>query len=164
MDLEWKFNLFSWPKRSASCLCLWHCYCCSVSKSCPTLQSQGVQHTPCPSLSPGVCSDSCPLSQWRHPNISFCLLFSSCPQSFPASGTFPWPKYWSFSFSINPSNEYSRLIFFRMDWFDLAVQEALKSLLQHHSLKASILQHSTFFLVQLSHAYMTSGKITALTI
>ena len=70
-----------------------------------------------------------------------------------------WPKYWSFSFSISPSNEYSGLISFRMDWLDLlAVQETLKSLLQHYSSKASILQHSAFFTVQLSHLYMTTGK------
>ena len=75
-----------------------------------------------------------------------------------------WPKYWSFNFSINPSNEYSGLISFRMDWFNfLAVQRTLKSLLQHHSSKASILQHSAFFIVQLSHPYMTPGKTIALT-
>ena len=75
-----------------------------------------------------------------------------------------WPKYWSFSFSISPSNEYSGLISYRMDWLDLlAVQGTLKSLLQHHSSKASILQRSAFFIVQLSHPYMTTGKTTALT-
>ena len=75
-----------------------------------------------------------------------------------------WPKYWSFSFSISPSNEYSGLISFRMDWLDLlAVQVTLKSLLQHHSLRASIPQHSAFFIVQLSHPYMTIGKTIALT-
>ena len=75
-----------------------------------------------------------------------------------------WPKYWSFSFSISPSNEYSGLISFSMDWLDLlAVQETLKSLLQHHSSKASILWHSAFFVVQLSHPYITSGKTIALT-
>ena len=75
-----------------------------------------------------------------------------------------WPKYWSFSFSISPSNEYSGLISLRMDWFDLlAVQVTLKSLLQHHSSEASILQHSAFFMVQLSHSYMTTGKTIALT-
>ena len=74
-----------------------------------------------------------------------------------------WSKYWSFNFSISPSNEYSGLISFRMDWLDLlAVQRTLKSLLQHHSLKASILQCSAFFIVQLSHPYMTTGKTTAL--
>ena len=75
-----------------------------------------------------------------------------------------WPKYWSFSFSINPSNEYSGLISFRMDWLDLlAVHGTLKSLLQHHRSKASILRHSVFFVVQLSHPYMTTGKTKALT-
>ena len=75
------------------------------------------------------------------------------------------PKYWSFSFSISPSNEYSRLLSFRIEWFDLlAVQGTLKSLFQHHSSKASVLQHSAFFMVQLSHPYMTTGKTIALTI
>ena len=75
-----------------------------------------------------------------------------------------WPKYWSFSFSFNPSNEYSALISFRMDWLDLlAVQGTLKSLLQHHTSKASILQCLAFFIVQLSHPYMTTGKTIALT-
>ena len=76
-----------------------------------------------------------------------------------------WPKYWSFSFSISPSKEYSGLISFRTDWFELhAVKGTLKSLLQHHSSKASILQHSTFFMVQLSHPYMSTRKTIALTI
>ena len=75
-----------------------------------------------------------------------------------------WPNYWSFSFSISPSDEYSGLIFFRIDWLDLlAVQGTLKSLLQHHSSKASILWHSAFFIVQLSHSYMTTGKTITLT-
>ena len=75
-----------------------------------------------------------------------------------------WPKYWRFSFSINPHNKYSGLIAFRIDWFDLlAVQGTLKSLLQHHNSKASILRHSAFFIVQLSHPYMTTGKTIALT-
>ena len=75
-----------------------------------------------------------------------------------------WPKHWSFSFSISPSNEYSGLISFRMNWFDLlAVQGTLKSLIQHHSSKASILRHSAFFIVQVSHPYMTTGKTIALT-
>ena len=95
----------------------------------------------------------------------------SCLQSFPASGSFlmswfciMWPKYWSFSFSISPSNEYLGLISFRIDWLDLlAVQGTLKSLLQHHSSKASILRRSAFFIVQLSHPYMTTGKIIVLT-
>ena len=119
-----------------------------------------------------VYSNSCQLSQWCHPTISSSVVpFSSCLQYFPASGSFwmsvlhiRWPKYWSFSFSISPSNEHSGLISFRMDWMDLlAVQGTLKSLLQHHSSKASILWCSTFFTVQLSHPYMTTGKTIALT-
>ena len=94
------------------------------------------------------------------------------PSIFPSIRIFPtesilcirWPKYWSFSFSISPSNEYSGLISFRMDWLDLlAVLGTLKSLLQHHSSKASILQRSAFFTVQFSHPYMTTGKTTTLT-
>ena len=104
-------------------------------------------------------------------HLILCRPFSSCPQSLPASETFPmtqlcmrWPKYWSFSFSVIPSNEHSGLISFRMDWLDLlAVQGTLKSLLQHYSSKTSILQHSAFFMVQLSHPCMTTGKIIALT-
>ena len=76
-----------------------------------------------------------------------------------------WPKYWSFSFSISPSNEYSELVSFRIDWFDLlAVQRTVKTLLQHHSSRASILWHSAFFMVQISHPYMTTGKTIALTL
>ena len=98
------------------------------------------------------------------------LLFP--PSTFPRIRVFSnesilhirWPKYWRFSFSISPSNEYSGLISFRMDWLDiLAFQGTLKSLFQHHSSKALILQHSAFFIVQLSHQYMTTGKTTALT-
>ena len=94
------------------------------------------------------------------------------PSNFPSIRVFAnesvlcirWPKYWSFSFSISPSNDYSGLIFFRMDWLDfLEVQGTLKSLLQHHSSKASILQCSAFFTVQISHPYMTTGKTIALT-
>ena len=104
---------------------------------------------------------------------SSAALFSFCLQSFPNIRVFSddsafyirWPKCWSFSFSINPSSKYSGLIFFRIDWFDLlAVQGTLKSLLQYHSSKASILWHSAFFMVQLSHPYMTTGKTLALTI
>ena len=112
---------------------------------------------------------------FRSPTISSSVIpFSSCLQTFPASGSFfsnesvlciRWPKYWSFSFSVSPSKECSGLIPFRIDWFDLlAVQGTLKSLLQHHSSKASILQCSAFFIVQLSHPCMTTGKTIALTI
>ena len=130
----------------------------------------GLQHArpPCPSPSPKVCPSSCPLHQWCHPAILFSdTSFSFCPQSFSASGTFPksaisikWPKYWSFSFSL--SNEYSGLVSFKIDWLDLlAVQGTLRSLLQDHSSKASILQLSAFFTVQLS---IWVGKTIALTI
>ena len=93
------------------------------------------------------------------------LIFPSIRVFFNESGLhIRWPKYWSFSFSISPSNAYSGLISFRMDWLDLlAVQGTLNSLLQHHSSKASILLHSAFFLVQFSHLYMTTGKTIALT-
>ena len=127
-----------------------------------------------PPLFPGVCSKSCPLSGRYYLTIPFsATLFSFCLQFFPASGSFPmsWlfasgsQSYWSFSFSISPSNEYSGLISLKIDWFDLlAAQGTLKSLLQHHNLKASILQCSAFFRVQLPHPYMTTGKTTALTI
>src|SRR5574341_1484264 len=105
--------------------------------------------------------------------MSYVLIpYSSHLQSFPASGSFSnksvlhirWPKYWSLSFSISPSNEYSGLISFRMDWLGLlAVQGTLKSLLQHHSSKASIIQCSAFFIVQLSYPYMTIEKTITLT-
>ena len=122
-----------------------------------------LQHTrpPTPSPTPRVYPNSCPSNRWCHPTISSSVIpFSSCPQSFPASGSYEsglrirWPKYWSFSFNITPSNEHLGLISFRMDWLDLlAVQGTLKSLLQHHSLKATILPCSAFFIVQLSHPY-----------
>ena len=139
------------------------------------LQPHGLQHArlPCPSPTPKSCSNSCPLSQWCHPTISSSVVpFSSRLQSFPASGSFSsesvlcirWPKYWSFNISISPSNEYSGLISFRMDWFDhLAIQGTPNSLLQHQSSKPSILQCSAFFIVHLWHPYMTTGKTIALT-
>ena len=105
-------------------------------------------------------------------HLILCHPFLFLPSIFPSIRDFSneshlcirWPKYWSFSFSISPSNECSGLISFRMDWLDLlAVQGTLKSLLQHHSSKASILQCSVFFIVQLSHPYMTTGKTLALT-
>ena len=104
--------------------------------------------------------------------LILCCPLLLLPSIFPSIRVFAnesvlriqWPKYWSFSFNISPSNEYSGLISFRMDWLDLlAVQGAIKSLLQHHSSKASILQCSAFFIVQLSHPYMTTGKTIALT-
>ena len=138
-----------------------------------SLWPHGLQHTrlPCPSSTPGGCSNSCPLSQWCHPTISSSVtLFSSCLQSFPASGSFPVSQLFAscgqrFSFSMSPSSEYSGLISFRIDWFYLlAIQGTLKSLLQHHNLKASILWWSAFFMIQSSYPYMTTGKTIALTI
>ena len=105
-------------------------------------------------------------------HLILCRLLLLLPSIFPSMRVFSnestlrirWPKYWSFSFNISPSNEYSGLISFRMDWLDLlVVQGTLKSLLQHHSSKASIFWHSAFFTVQLSHPYMTTGKTIALT-
>jgi len=133
--------------------------------SCPVMSSSlwphGLQHArpPCPSPSPRIFPCSCSLYQWCHPAISSSdALFSFCPQIFPSIRVFSnesaahirWWKYWSFSFSISPSNEYSGFISFKIDWFYLAVQRTFRSLLQHHSLKASILWCSTFFMVQLS--------------
>ena len=105
-------------------------------------------------------------------HLILCRPLLLLPSIFPSIRVFSnesalhisWPKYWSFSFNISPSNEHSQLISFRMDWLDLLeVQGTLKSLLQHHSSKASILWHSTFFILQLSHPYMTTGKTIALT-
>ena len=137
------------------------------------MRPHGLQHARllCPSPTPAACSNSHP-SSWRcHHHLILCcpLLLLSI---FPSIRVFSnesvlhirWPKYWGFSFSISPSNEYSGLIYFRMDWLDLlAVQGTLKSILQHHSSKASICWHSAFFTVQLSHPYMTTGKTIALT-
>ena len=138
-----------------------------------SLQPHESQHArpPCPLPAPRVHSNSCPLSRWCHPAISAShpLLLPPIPPSirvFSNESTFRmgWPKYCSFSFSISPSNEHPGLISFRMDCLDLlAVQGPLKSLLQHHSSKASILWCSAFFTVQLSHPYMTTGKTIALT-
>ena len=143
---------------------------CSVVSN--SLQLHGLQHTrpPCPSPTPGVYSNYCPLSWWYHPTIlSSVVPFSSCLLSFhrvfskDSALRIRWPKYWSFSFSISPSNEHSGLTSFRMGWLDLlTVQGTLKSLLQPHSSKPSILWRSAFFMVQFSHPYMTTGKTIAL--
>ena len=128
---------------------------------------------PCPTSTPGVYSNSRPFSQWCHPTISssVCPLLL-LPSIFPSIRVFSnesavcimWPKYWSFSFNISPSSEHPGLISFKMDWLDLlAVQGTFKSLPQCHNSKASILQSSAFFTVQLSHPYMTTGKTIALT-
>ena len=147
-------------------------FCCSVVSD--SLQPHESQHArpPCPSPTPGVYSNSCPSSWWCHPAISSCRPLLLLPPIPPSIRVFSnestlcmrWPKCWSFSFSISPSNEHPELISFRMDWLDLlAVQGTLKSLLQHHSSKASSFQPSAIFTVQRSHPYMTTGKTIALT-
>ena len=154
----------------------------SVSTSLLLLSHQGTfssatlrtQHArpPRPSPSPGASADSCPLSRWCHSTSSSSVVpFSPTFNLSQHQGFFlnesalriRCPKYWNFSFNISPSNKHSGLIF-RMDWLDLlAVQGTLKSLVQHHSSKASILPCSAFFIVQLSHPYMSTGKTIALT-
>ena len=142
----------------------------SVVSDC--LWPHGQQHArpPCPSSTPRVYPNSCPLMPPSY--FILCRPLLLPPSIFPSIRFFSnesvlrirWPKYWSFSFNISPSNEYLGLISFRMDWLDLlAVQGTLKSLLQHHSSKASILWCSAFFMVQLTHPYMTTGKTIALT-
>ena len=134
------------------------------------LQPHGLQHTrlPCPSPTPRACSNSCPSSWWSHPTTSSSVvLFSSRLQPFPASGSFPMSQFFTSggqSILASASASVLSVISFRIDWFNLlAVQGTLKSFLQHHSPKASILHCSAFFMVQFSHPYMTTGKIIALT-
>ena len=150
------------------------CCCCPVVQSCPTLSDPmdcsmpvlPVLHYLLEFSQTDVIESMTPSN-----HLILCCPLLFLPSIFPSIRIFSneldfhirWAKYWSFSFSISPSNEYSGLIPFRIDWFDLAVQRTLKSLLQHHSSKASILQHSAFFMVQLSHPYMTTGKTIALT-
>ena len=144
----------------------------SVAQSCPTLQPHGPQHTrpPVHHQLPEFTQTMSIESVVPSNDLILCCPFLLLPSTFPSIRVFSnesalpirWPKYWSFSFNISPSNEYSGLISFRMDWLDLlAVQGTLKSLLQHRSSKASILWHSAFFTVQLSHPYMTTGKTIA---
>ena len=149
-------------------------YCCSVGKSClfatpwTTAHRASLSFTIFLSLLKLMSVESVMASNHLIPCHPLLLL----PSIFPSIRVFPnelalcirWPKYWSFSFHICPSYEYSRLIFFTIDWLDLlAVQGTLKCLLQHHRSKASILWHSIFYMVQISHPYMTTGKIIALT-
>ena len=149
--------------------------CCSVTKSCLTLCNPMNYSTPSSSdlhyfLKFAKIHVVEPMMPSNHLTLCYPLLL---PSMFPSIRAFSsesalhikQPKYWSISFSISPSTEYSGLIFFKIDWFDcLIVQGTLKSLLQHHSLKASFLCHTAFFMVQLSHPYMTTGKTIALTI
>ena len=156
-----------------ACLNIYTFCCCSVAKSCLTLCN------PVDCSMPGFPLFHCLLefaqihateSVMPSNHLILCCPLFLMPSIFPSIRVFfnksvlhiRWPKYWSFSFSISPSNEYSGLISFRIDWFDLlAVQGTLKCL-QHHSSKASIIQHTAFFLVQLLHPYMTTGKTIAL--
>ena len=145
------------------------CYC-SVTQSCVTLPPPGLQHTrlPCPSPSPGACSNSCPLSQWCHPTILFSVIpFSSCLQPFPASESFPTSRLFaSGGQSIGASASASVLPMNIQGWFPLGLTSLIclqserlsRVFLKHCSSKTSILQHSAFFMVQLSHPYMTTGK------
>ena len=142
-----------------------------------SLQPHELQHArpPCPSPTPGACSNSCPFSWWCHPTIlsPSAVPFSSCLQPLPASGSFPMSQLFASSGqSIGVSASASVLPMNIQDWFPLGltglislrVQGTLKSPLQHHSLKASVLRHSAFFMVQLSHPYITTGETIALTI
>ena len=146
----------------------------SITQSCLTLRPHGLQHTRFPVHHQLLELAKLMSSELVMPSnhLILCCPLLLLTSIFPSIRVFSngsvlhirWPKYWSFSFSISPSNEYSGLISFRMDWLDLhAVQGTLKSLLQHHSSTASILQHSAFLIVQLSHPYMTTRKTTALT-
>ena len=151
------------------------CYC-SVTKSCPSLCNPMDCSTavlPCPSLSPGVCSNSCPFSWWCHPTISSSVApFFSCPQSFPASGSFPVSRLFTSSGRRNGASASAWVVPVNIqDWFPLGwtgwislQSEGLSRVFSNHSSKASILWHSAFFTVQLSHWYMTTGKTIALTI
>ena len=138
-----------------------------------SLRPHGLQHNrlPCPSPTPGAASNSCLLTRRCH--LMLCLPLLLMPSTFPSIRIsssesvlhIRWPNYWSFSFNISPSSEYSGLITIRIDWFDLlAVQGTLKRFFQYYSSKASILQRSVFFMVQLSYPYVTTGKTIALTL
>ena len=147
----------------------------SVAQSCPTLSNpmnRSVPGLPVHHQLPEFTQNSCPSSRWTSSHLIRCHPFLLLLPILPSIMVFSnestlwmrWTKYWSFSFNISPSNEHPELIAFRMDWLDLlAVQGTLKSLLQHHSSKASIFWCSAFFTVQLSHPYMTTGKTVALT-
>ena len=172
-SVSWKKNIMGISYSFVFSLCFSVQF--SHSFVSDSLQPHRTQHgrLPCPSPTPGVYPNSCPLNQWCHPTISSSVVpFSSHSQFFPASESFQMSQLFasggenigSFSFNISPSNEHPGLISFRIYWLDLfAVQGTLKSLLQHHSSKSSILRHSAFFIVQLSHPYMTTGKTIALT-
>ena len=172
----WQLNSVSPSDKKHNRRLIWEC-CCSVSQLCPTL----CHSIDCCTLGFSVLH-YLPKFSLTHVHqtmlmpsnhLTHCCPLLLLPSIFPSirllsNGLAPhirWPNYWSFSFSISPSNEYSGLIFFRIDWLDLlAVQGTLKSLLQHHSSKASILWPSVFFMLKLSHAYVTTWKTITFTI
>ena len=169
--LHWRRK---WETTSAFLLWEPHEQFSSVTLSCPTLQPHELQHArpPCPSPTPGVYLNLCPLSRWCHPTISSSVVpFSSCPQSFPASGSFQMSqRFASGGQSIGVSASTSVLPMNTQDWSPLGwngwislKSKGLPRILQHRSSKSTILQHSAFFTVQLSHPYMTTGKTIALT-
>ena len=164
MDKEVLVHIYNWIFSSFQ-------FSCAVLSNYFWPHELQYTRLPCPSPNPGACSNSYPLSQWSNPTISSSVVpFSSRLQSFQHQGLFQWVnfshqvvKYWTFNFSISPSNEYSVMISLRIDWFELLeVQGTLKKLLQHHNSKAPILRHSALFMVQPSHPYMTTGKTIAL--
>ena len=178
----YRFNLFEGYNTTENLgifffFCDWALESCSVQSSCSvvsdSLQPHGLQHArlPCPSPTPWIYSNSCPPCQWYHPTISSSVIpFSYRLQSFSASSSFTMSQFFTSGVqSIGASASAWVLRLNIQDWFPLgltgwnllAVQEALKSLLQHHSSKASIIWHSAFFIVQLSHPYMTTGKTIA---
>ena len=178
-DLDFNLSkpqVFFFIEKNATCLTMGCIQFSSVTQLCPTL-CDAMDYSMQASLSISNSQSLLKLmsieSVMPSNHLILCHPFLLLPSIFPSIMVFSsesllhirWPKYWSFSFSISPPNECSGLISFRMDWLDLlAVQGTLKSLLQHHSSKASILWCSAFFMVQLSHPYMTTGKTTALTI
>ena len=164
--MHWEHSLSHWIISSVQF---------SRSVMSNSLQPHESQHSrpPCPLPTPGVYPNPCPLSWWCHPTISSSVIpFSSCPQSFPASGSFPMSQLFvsggqstgvSPSTSVLPMNTQDWSPLGWTGWLFLAIHETLKSLLQHHSSKASILQHSAFYIVQLSYLHVTTGKTIALT-
>ena len=151
---------------------IWSCCCCSVTQSCPPLRPTALQTSLSFTISRSLLKLMPIESVMPSNHLILCHSLLLLPSIFPSIRVFSnesplrirWPKYWSFSFNISPSNEYSGLISLRIDCLDLlAVQGTLKSLLQHHSSKVSIFWHSAFFIAHLSHPYMTTGKTVALT-
>ena len=164
---KWTYKTMGWNSLTIYCV-LW--FSCSVVSN--SLRPHESQHArpPCPSPTPSPPKPMSIKSMMPSTHLILCRPLLLLPSIFPSIRVFSnqsalcirWPKYWSFSFNISPANEHPRLISLRMDWLELlAIQGTLKSLLQHHNSKASILRRSAFFIVQLSHPYMTTGKTIA---